>query len=487
MSGPKLIEMRRRARAARLQRNRDLCDQCDAEYARLCEEQAALRQRIAALGGDPGKALDDPVALAAMFREQVERGQDQEAARRYPHQVAFARSAVEDARLAVGGLMAALHARLRRARLDVEDLEAQREAAARSNAAMSDQFARIQIPSLRGVSEDDVAGMERLEAQIRTARHALTDLKNRAASDARDASPSSKRPAGRSLADWVATKRARESGVGPGSEAMRRRVTEAFERAAALDDRALWEVLMKNEAEFVRLARSGADESVLAAQVASMESALMSASDRAGVQRELRAWIDRAAPFRGAEVDQMRSEIRRLLKSDEEFAMAPLRERMDAVLSRAERLREHEARRQAVLESLRELGYTPKEGMQTALVKGGRLLMQKGDQEEYAVEVVADAALDRIQTSMVRFAEGTAMSQERKLRDREEEERWCGDHARLRQKLEDRGWESRFVMQRPPGEHPVRVIVDESLAARSKSRSRADAGPRRKARGGDGG
>lgn len=479
MSGPKLIEMRRRARAARIQKNRDLCDQCDAEYGRLCAEYRRLNERLAELGGDPGKPLDDAGEIAAVFRGLLERGQDEEAGRRYPHQVAFARSAVDEARLALGGRIATLHERLRRARSDAEALGARREElAAGADETRKEQIAGCVIPDTRGVREEDVASLERLESELKSARERLESLGARV-SEAKDLQdPQIAGQPGRSLADWV--KQRRSSGVGaiPTDTGLRSRVASVFAEAAAFDDPPLWAELRRLEGEFDGVSHSADADAERSLYVMNMEAALLGARERAAFRREALAMLDRAAVFPGPEVERETQILRACLESGRVEPLEPVRARLDAALRRAEATREHEERRRAVIESLEELGYTANDGLQTAFAKGGRLLLQKDEQTDYAVEVVADAALDRIQTSMVRFAADSEMTEDRRLRDREEEGHWCQDHARLRRKLEERGWESGFVMQRPAGEHPVRVIVDQKRAARQKATQSVEVRPR---------
>jgi hypothetical protein len=479
MSGPKLIEMRRRARAARLQKNRDLCDRCDAEYARLWREHRRLCARISALGGDPGKPLQEAAEISAIHRGLLDRGQDEEAGRRYPHQVAFARTAVEEARLALGGRIATLHERLKRARSEVEHLRSQRDtlAAAMEPAAQA-RIAAWLIPDPAGIDEQDVAALEQLECELNRLREHLANLPRAPEPVARSREVPPEGPQGRSLADWVKQRRAGPTGAVPEASQLSEGVRLLLQQAAAFEDPALWQEMQQSEQSFRQAVGGAAGDAERGLQTMRMESALTSARERKEFRAEVFAMLDQAAVFPVPEVEQEARELRSLLESGQVRPLAPFRSRLDTVLKRAEAAREHEARRRAVLESLQELGYHANEGLQTALAQGGRLLLQKEDQKDYAVEVVADAGLDRIQTAIVRFAADAEMTEDRRLRDREEEGHWCQDHAQLRQKLQERGWESAFVMQRPPGEHPVRVIVDKERAARESATRAAESRPR---------
>ena len=478
MSGPKLIEMRRRARAARLQKNRDLCDRCDAEYGRLCAEHARLRERLIELGANPGKALEDPATLSALFRDQIEQGHDEEAGRRYPHQVESALSAVEDARLALGGRRAALHHRLQLARAEAERLAAEDPGGANESL----------VASLAALAEEDHQSLARFEESLQERRARLDQ--DRARSHPQVTLVPGKLPGqhapltGRSLADFVARKKAAAPTPAANKPPFRTQFDRLLHEGAALGDPDLWQDLQRRERQIEEAARQQPDDPRLQTWLREATAAVEEARNKAAFRRAIQHMIDRTAMFQSAEVRAFVGELQALLAGNHLVPLGPWRQRLEAVLEQADRQREHEARRQAILESLRELGYRPNEGMQTALAQGGRLLLQTPGQEDYAVELVADPALDRIQTSIVRFAADAASSEAQRLRDREEEERWCGDHGQLRDKLAERGWESAFLMQRPAGEHPVRVIIDANRTTRPRSTGASSTRPRARSKGG---
>jgi hypothetical protein len=114
--------------------------------------------------------------------------------------------------------------------------------------------------------------------------------------------------------------------------------------------------------------------------------------------------------------------------------------------------------------------------METALVKAGKVLLQKGGEPEYAVEMVSDSDLSLLQTAMIRYADNAEMTEQQSLRDRELEEAWCDDHRYIRQKLAERGFAAEFKLQIPAGEHPIKVVLSE------EPRSRKQAGQRGKQR-----
>ena len=80
-------------------------------------------------------------------------------------------------------------------------------------------------------------------------------------------------------------------------------------------------------------------------------------------------------------------------------------------------------------------------------------------------EMVVDEDLSMLQTTMVRHAETEEMSDQQRLRDKEREEAWCADHARLREKMAANGMETQFKLKIAAGEHPVKVVVDKKKGA----------------------
>jgi hypothetical protein len=122
------------------------------------------------------------------------------------------------------------------------------------------------------------------------------------------------------------------------------------------------------------------------------------------------------------------------------------------------------------------LGYEVIEGMESAFARAGSILVQKGGQSEYAVEMVTDKELSLLQTAVIRRADGLEVTEQQRLRDREQEEAWCSDHGRIRQKLAERGFATEFKLQIPAGEHPVKIIQTGQRETRRQSRQRGSGG-----------
>ena len=123
------------------------------------------------------------------------------------------------------------------------------------------------------------------------------------------------------------------------------------------------------------------------------------------------------------------------------------------------------SRRDAVLQGLASLGYTVHEGMETAWVEKGRLVMHKTGGETYGVEVVSAADADRMQVRAVAFVPGGGAS-----RDAEAEQSWCQDFTRLQQELAGRGTDVLVEKALSVGMVPLKVVEKvERLSARSSA------------------
>jgi hypothetical protein len=95
------------------------------------------------------------------------------------------------------------------------------------------------------------------------------------------------------------------------------------------------------------------------------------------------------------------------------------------------------ARREAVLQSLAGLGYEVTEGLSTAWVSDGKVILRKADRPDYGVEISGGAAAERFQMRAVAFAGadgGPDLS-----RDRDAETLWCGDVTALKADLAQAG------------------------------------------------
>jgi len=95
------------------------------------------------------------------------------------------------------------------------------------------------------------------------------------------------------------------------------------------------------------------------------------------------------------------------------------------------------ARRDAVLQSLAGLGYEVTEGLSTAWVADGKVVLRKADRPDYGVEISGDAGAARLQMRAVAF--DGAQGGPDPSRDRDAETLWCGDVSALKAQLSQAG------------------------------------------------
>jgi hypothetical protein len=152
----------------------------------------------------------------------------------------------------------------------------------------------------------------------------------------------------------------------------------------------------------------------------------------------------------------------------------------DHLVARAQALIESEtaslaatARRRAVLGGLAELGYEVREGMATAWVRDGRLVVRKPGATDYGVELGAPQDMSRLQVRLVGSDRPSMLRNAQ--RDREMETIWCSEFGRLQQMLANSGGE--VVVQRAigVGVEPVKTVtfIDSEPEVRKEQRQMA--------------
>lgn len=134
------------------------------------------------------------------------------------------------------------------------------------------------------------------------------------------------------------------------------------------------------------------------------------------------------------------------------------------------------ARRAAVLEGLAGLGYEVTEGMATAWVDKGRVVLRKVAQPEYGVEVTGNGEAGRLQLRAIALTNGNVGPDP--SRDADIETLWCGDVAQLSQHLDREGGQLAIERALPVGATPLKRIEFSETDASHVSRE----GPAPKAR-----
>jgi hypothetical protein len=145
--------------------------------------------------------------------------------------------------------------------------------------------------------------------------------------------------------------------------------------------------------------------------------------------------------------------------SDQEVSAAPaLIAQSDALIELELRALAANARRHAVLKGLASLGYEVHEGMATAWVQGGQVVLRKAANPEYGIELGGGIRSDRLQVRAVAF--GNAQTPRDATRDRDAEATWCNEFERLRGLVSAAGGGIDIEHALPVGATPLKLIED---------------------------
>lgn len=189
------------------------------------------------------------------------------------------------------------------------------------------------------------------------------------------------------------------------------------------------------------------------------------------LHQEIDALIDSVAHLKGQAIDELVARLGAMRKSRKISAIEPLKTQIAQIASAEEKRLEREHKRRAIVESLSKLGYQTVEGMQTAFIKNGRLVVQQQHEEEYAVEVILNEDSTKLQSRVIRYAASADSSRQQKLRDHEQEVSWCAGHSAFLEEMAKRGWPSEYLSRSDAGKYPVKVVIDENPTMSQRRRS----------------
>ncbi|MCK1266897.1 hypothetical protein IVB44_01405 [Bradyrhizobium sp. 49] len=188
-----------------------------------------------------------------------------------------------------------------------------------------------------------------------------------------------------------------------------------------------------------------------------LTSALKSGRKRARLQRDL--------ADRHAELSEMKSAEAAVLRVEIEQALAGSGDNSQELIRRANFLIEAEVRsmateerRRAVLEGLASLGYEVSQGMMTAWVAGGRVVLRKPANPGYGVELSGGSQADVMQVRTVGM--GNPAEARDANRDRDMEAIWCSEFERLQSLVAKTGGSVSIESARPAGQFPLKVVAD---------------------------
>jgi hypothetical protein len=479
MSGPKLIEIRRMRAAQERQRNHDECAGGLAEYARLLGEIQEWVQRCASLGVIVQPELRSLESMRVEAAQRLYGEQHHEAARMVREELQKARDIRRSLPRRFQERVLELQQRHRQLVQEAELLEAERarflrrmeaaippgnrEAGIQSlRQAMQLELQKVSVPA-PGEIPDSIEAVEKLEQNeslVATAGVALRSAKEHFDRELKSA----QRDAIAALGPAVASRSLGEVIQSLSAKAEKSSPDEMDKLISELATMASAGVLQefRERAATVR-GRSDPAQRRLLQETFLIEGGLRlkTLREAAAWQNEAHALINSAAHVTDPGVETILGELREMLRAGGMPDLASMKTRLRAAVARAEATRDREEKRQALLASLKSIGYETSENLETAFVREGRLILRRAGDDEYGVEVVSDRELNQLQTALVRYAASPDVTEQQRRRDRDREESWCSDHTRLREQMAQRGLETAFKMQLEPGEHSVRVIVRE--------------------------
>ena len=153
--------------------------------------------------------------------------------------------------------------------------------------------------------------------------------------------------------------------------------------------------------------------------------------------------------MKSPEAASLRSEIGESLSMASQGNEAELIQRADFLIEAEVQAMAAEERRRAVLEGLAGLGYEVSEGMATAWVNGGRVVLRKAANPGYGVELSGGSKSDLLQVRAVAF--GNSTDARDTSRDRDIETIWCGEFERLQSLVGTSGGNISLESARPMG------------------------------------
>jgi hypothetical protein len=177
---------------------------------------------------------------------------------------------------------------------------------------------------------------------------------------------------------------------------------------------------------------------------------------------DLRARYAELSEMKSPEGASLRSEIGLSLSGGLRGGEAELLQRADFVIEAEVQSMAAEERQRAVLEGLSALGYEVSEGMATAWVDGGRVVLRKAANPGYGVELSGGSKSDLLQVRAVAFGNSTETRDT--SRDRDIETIWCSEFERLQSLIAKDGGSLAIEHVRPIGQFPLKLVEDKSGA-----------------------
>jgi hypothetical protein len=203
-----------------------------------------------------------------------------------------------------------------------------------------------------------------------------------------------------------------------------------------------------------------------------LATAVKNGREHARLQSDLRTRHAELSEMKSPEAASLRSEIGQSLSMVSAGNAAALIQRADFLIEAEVQVIAAEERRRTVLEGLAGLGYEVSEGMATAWVNGGRVVLRKAANPGYGVELSGGSKSDLLQVRAVAFGDSTETRDT--SRDRDIETIWCGEFERLQSLIAKDGGHLAIEHARPVGQFPLKVVEDKQRTAEDNDAVKAN-------------
>ncbi|WP_342709837.1 hypothetical protein AAFG13_36280 [Bradyrhizobium sp. B124] len=192
---------------------------------------------------------------------------------------------------------------------------------------------------------------------------------------------------------------------------------------------------------------------------------------RARLANELRQRRAELSVMKSTEAASLRSEIEETLSSPSASNGQELVKRADFLIEEEFKAMAAEERRRAVLEGLASLGYEVSEGMATAWVDNGQIVLRKAANPGYGVELLGGSRSDLLQVRAVGIGSSAEIRDE--IRDRDMETIWCGEFDRLKALVAKAGGNVAMEFARPVGQFPLKIVSDPGVSHQAEIAERS--------------
>jgi hypothetical protein len=445
MSGPKVV---------RIVTHEEIISICEGHLARLSvavEEWIKVGRR-----NDTVTETEISATLARQeeLRRMLSRDRFTELQKAVPDEIAFLRTD-QEVRLARA---ASERAKARSAQRRTED-------AAASLLSALDRRG-VQVPAeLRATLEDAAAGRSEGEGAISQAFALLSDRRDTGVSERQRQLAEALRETddGQSFSEWLAS----QSTVS-GNEDFNRLNLRIAELAVILGEEATAE--FENRLRRIFSGEASSSRSLLVDSLElDLAQAVSKAKERTALQSRLRMLAAELSQIGSESSEAMAGVISARIDETTEALIALEKEATEAI-NRSREEAAAQSRRHAILKGLTDLGYQVNEGMETAWVRDGRVVIKRASQPGYGVEIGGKVESGRMQMRTVAIRNPNEAADA--VRDRDAETIFCGDVAKLQAQLAEEG--GGIVIERalPIGATPLRVVTDTSSASDEEMQER---------------